>query len=358
MKIKQTRNYLYILSSVMVLGLALLSFDPSDTQHVSGTLSPTPTGSSDTAHTPVPTQTDTTPAPTLSPTPTSTPSPTPTPTPSLAQKNAEIDIIPATDELGVRLSDAVTNYLTDLYSEETLHVKELLNITCYYKPGVHATDYFVYASFDIHYEGSNVFIPAFKEYVVSVTEENCSVLTEEPDADTSEALFLSRASGTLGDLYIQELLRCYMNAKLAVDETLLSSLVTDPSYLKIKNIEAQTQYIEEYKNLEFVILPVTEDIEEFDYVVYVINDVKIVNISTLAPGMDEYKITMDENNYPLIFTGITSSAGDAVCTAFRESEEYLTKLNEVVERMTNAMLQDPSLLEFVERLNNASGEAE
>lgn len=350
MKIKQKRNFLYILSSVMLLGLALLSFDSADAQLASGQPTVAPTKPADSKYTPAPTKTDSTPNPVLSPTPTSTP----TPTPSLAQKNADIAIQPATDEFGCNLTEVVTDYLNNYYSKEVSQVKELKNITCYYKPGVNENDYFVYVSYDIHYNGSNVLIPTFEEYVVSYQDGTAQITAEAPDADTSEALLLSRASESVSTLYIQELLRCYMNAKLAVDETLLSSLVTDPTYLKIKDIESQTQYIEEYKNLEFIIQPVSEEVEEFDYVVYVINDVKIVNIATLAPGMDEYEITIDENNYPLIFTGITSSAGDAARIALRESEEYLSKFNEVIDRMTDAMLQDPSLLEFMERLNSAT----
>ena len=69
-------------------------------------------------------------------------------------------------------------------------------------------------------------------------------------------------------------------------------------------------------------------------------------------------IAVDGNNYPFVFTGITSSAGDAARIAYRESEEYLTNFNQVVDRMTNAMLQDPDLLEFMERLLGASGTTE
>lgn len=353
MKIKRTKNFLYILSSAMVFGLALLSFDPADA-HTSAHPTAAPTKPLNSKHTPVPTKAEGTPQPTLSPTPSSTPVPTPTPIPSLAQKNAAIAVQPATDELGAGLTAAVTEHLNSYHFKESSQVKELLNITCYYKPGVNTNDYFVYVSYDIHYNGSNVLIPTFEEYIVSFQDGTASVVTEVPDADTEEALLLSRASESVSTLYIQELLRCYMNAKLAVDEVLLSSLVTDPSYLKIKDIESQTQYIEEYKNLEFIIYPVSDEVKEFDYIVYVINDVKIVNIATLAPGMDEYEIAIDENNYPRIFTGVTSSAGDAARIALRESEEYLTKFNEVIDRMTNAMLQDPSLLEFMERLNSAA----
>lgn len=359
MKIKRTKNLLYIASSVMVLGLALMSFDTAPSKQTGSLQTPAPTKPADQNTTPAPTQAPNhTATPSPSPTPTSTPTPTPTPTPSLAQLNAQIAIQPATDDFGTGLTTVITDYLNTLYSDENSQVKELENITCYYKPGVNENDYYVYAAYDIHYEGSNVPIPTLDEYVVSFVDGAATVVTENLDDNTKEALLLSRGSESVAALHIRELLRCYMNAKLAVDEPLLSSLVTDPSYIKIKDIEAQTQYIEEYKNLEFIIKPVPDNVEEFDYIVYVVNDVKIVNISTLAPGMDEYMIAVDGNNYPFVFTGITSTAGDAARIAYRESEEYLTNFNQVVDRMTNAMLQDPDLLEFMERLLGASGTTE
>lgn len=365
MRIRRLKSLLYIFSSVMFLGLALVSFDTmGPEQQTSAKASPTPVPNGNTVAnsntpTPAPTQNPKhTATPTPTPTSTPTPSPSPTPTPSLAQLNAAIAIKPATDDIGAGLTTVVTEQLNNYYSNEDLQVKEINNITCYYKEGLADVTYFVYVTYDITYVGSNVPIPAIKEYCVTVGGEAVLVNDTPQNEEAKEALYLSRASESVSKLYIQELIRRYMNAKLACDEALLSSMVTDPSFINIKSIESQTQYIEEYKNLDFIIHSVPDTVVEFDYIVYVTHDVKIINIATLAPGMDEFVVTLDDQNYPMIFLGYTSDEADAARVASREQEDYQTTFQAVVNRMTEAMLQDPDLLEFIERINSATGTTE
>ncbi len=358
MKIKRTKNLLYIFSSVMVLGLALISFDaPQSGKQTVALPQPTPTaGTASSAPTKSPEHTAT---PTPSPTATPTPSPSPTPTPSLAQLNAALAIQPANDDIGTGLTTVITDHLNKYYSNEELQVKEISNITCYYKPGLADINYFVYVSYDILYEGSNVPIPTLEEYLVSIQEDTVSVLTDSENEDVKEALLLSRASKSVSELYIREHIRCYMNAKLAVDEALLFSLVTDPTYLDLTNIRKKTEYIEEYRNLKYLIYKSPDDVTEFDYLVFLANDSKIVNISTLAAGLEEFMITLDDNNYPYIFFGITSEDADIYRKNIREQETYRKFLEtNVVQPLAEAMLSDPDLLEFIERINNATGGTE
>lgn len=359
MRIRKTKNLLYIFSSIMVLGLALLSFDaPKATDSGDAALNPTqtPGHTSTTAPTQAPGHTAT-PVPTATATP--TPSPSPTPTPSLAQLNAAIAIQPATDDIGTGLTTVISDYLNNYYSNADLQVKEINNITCYYKEGLADVNYFVYVSYDISYEGSNVPIPEFEEYLVSIEGETVTVNTESQNEDVKEALVLSRASQTVSELYMKELIRCYMNAKLAVDEALLSSMVTDPSYLNMSTIRKKTEYIEEYKNLEYLIFESPEEVSEFDYLVFLANDSKIVNISTLAAGLEEFMISLDDNNYPYIFFGITSESTDAYRKSIRELDTYQEFLEtKVTQPLVDAMLNDPDLLEFIERINNATGATE
>lgn len=358
MRIKRTKNLLYIVSSIMVLGLALVSFDaPNPFDSAVNANGPTQAPGHTATPTPAPTQAPghtATPTPTLTPTPTFTP--TPTPTPSLAQLNAAIAIQPATDTIGEGITTVITDYLTNYYSNEDLHVNEISNITCYYKEGLADADYFAYVSYDISYEGSNVLIPAFDEYLVCIENEAVTVLTESQNSDVNEALLLSRASESVSRLYMEELIRRYMNAKLAVDETLLSSMVTDSTYLNMETIRKKTEFIEEYRNLKYLIYESPEDVTEFDYLVFLANDSKIVNISTLAAGLEEFMITLDENNRPKIFFGVTSETADAYRKNIREQADYQEFLEvNVVKPLAEAMLSDPDLLEFIERINNATG---
>ncbi len=353
MRIKRTKNLLYICSAVMVLGLALISFDAPGPAKQTGTV-PTaaPSKAPDNTSTPTPTPTVIpTSTPTPTPTPTSTPTPTPTPTPSLAQLNAAIEIQHADEDTGAGITTVITDYLTDYYSNEDMQVKEIKNITCYYKPGLANIDYFVYVSYDILYEGSNVPVPTLDEYLIATDGDTVSVLTSSDDADVQEALLLSRASKSVSELYIKELIRRYMNAKLAVDEPLLASLVTDPSYLNLENIRKTTEYIEEYRDLSYLIYSCPDTLQEFDYIVFLASGSKIIHIDTPAPGIDEYLISLDKNNYPQIFLGVTSAESDNYRMELRKSEEYNTFYEtKVYNPLVEAMLSDSNLQSFIERL--------
>lgn len=361
MKVRKIKSLLYIFSSVMVLGLALISFDaPKPDKQTVSLPTQTPTNTPEYTSTPAPTQKpqDTptptpTSTPTPTPTPTSTPTPTPTPTPSLAELNAAIAIQPATDDIGTGLTTVITNYLNEFYSNEELQVKKINNITCYYKEGVADINYFVYVSYDISYIGSNVPIPTFEEYLVSIDGETVTVLTETQNEDVNEALRLSRGTKELSELYMMELIRCYMNAKLAVDEALLASMMTDPSLLDIEDIRQKTEYIESYQNAKYLFHPCPEEITEFDYIVYCASESKIVNIKTAAPGMDEYVIKFDENNIPYLFFGTASSSTSDYLIAQRETKAYQEYLSvNVTIPLADAMTADPDLLEFITKIYN------
>ena len=344
MKIKKSKSLLYIFSSVMVLGLSLVSFNTTkptntkDSTQVDST--PTPIG---VTHTPTLTNT---------PTPTPTLTPTPIPTPSATQLNTLIEIQPAEDDL----TKQITSHLKEKYLDSNSNIKQLSNITCYYKEGVANADYIVYVCYDIKYKESNVLIPAIEEYCLSISEDNTiNILTEPFNDEVKEALFLNRRDcESVRNLYIKETIRRFMNAKLSCDEELLSSLVTDSSYLNINDISTKTQYIERYENLQFIIREFPETVTEADFIVYVANDVKIVNIRTVAPGLDEYMITLDEENYPKIFYGNTSADTDEYRTWSRSQDDLQTLLDDVLNRLADAMLQDADLLEFIGRIQDAT----
>ena len=351
MKIKRLQSLLYIVSSIMVLGLALVSFDTEKpAQHTVQLPTPTPTKKAYKS-TSVPTLT-----PTNTPIPTSTPSPTPSPTPlpSLSEIHATISISPATTEIGIALTDSVTEYLKNFYAKEELQVKEINNITCYYKQGIGSVDYFVYAAYDIIYIGSNVPIPALEEFLVTKDGETFTIHTESTDEIVNESLLLSRASDSVSSLYIKELIRRYMNAKLACDEILLASIVTDSSYLNIENIKANTMHIMEYRNPEYIIHTASDNVTEFDYITYWSVDVKISTLTTPLPGVDEFLIKLDEQNYPKIFLGPTSSEAESARLHSRNQEDFLLMYEDSEARLDNAIATDPDVAEFMNRLHNAT----
>lgn len=386
-KHKYTKSFVEATFSVMVLGLAFLSFHPEQQNVAAGTLgnavpsiSGTPTIAPSSSVTPGSNESPTV-QPTATPSPTSTPTPSPTPTPSLGELNSTIPIQPAADTaIGNDITEIITNYLNayygadydtlktmvpegDLFTKEFLadvaeDVSQIANITCYYKQGLSYADYIVYVCYEIKYTGSTVFIPTIEEFCISY-QEDTSVATVYPtvlDDDVAEALYLSRVSDTVSELYIKQTILRYVNAKLACDETILRDIVTNSTLIDIDDISTKTQYIEKYNNVNFIIRTCPEEITDIDHVVYVSYDVKIINISTLAPGADEYMISFDTENYPKIFFGTTSPETDEFLIESHKEEDYLTLYNDVLKRLEDAILSDSTLREFVHRIYDATQE--
>lgn len=341
MHFKNTKLLIYICSAIMLFGLALFSLDPL--QHEKDTPADVqlPTGSPDfsISGTVAPTST-------LVPSPTFTP--TPTPTPSISQINAALPLTLASTENDSLLLEAVQQYINTAYETDS-KVKSVSELTCYYKDGI-SYDAIVYVCYDLLYTDSTVPLPTVDVLFLTWNGTSYHVTDETSDADVLEALLLSRAEGDVLALYIKETIHRYMNAKLIADESTLSALVTDSSYLDYDDIKKKHEFIEQYVNLDFIIRKCPDDITEFDYIVYVINDVDIINVSVHAPGLDEVIIRMDEENYPKIFLGVTSSAADTFREQSRQQSDYQTALEDVVERLSAAMIEDPTLLEFVEKL--------
>lgn len=355
MKVKHIKASITACSAIMLLGLGMLSFEPAapGTSTEIGVIRPSSSPAVTAPGEPNP-STNPTSKPEPTPTPTSTPTPTPTPTPSLAQINAALPLTQLTEETDAGLYRAVSDYLNQVTSGEDAGIKEINDIAFYYKDGI-SYDSIIYARYDALHKNSNVPVPALDVFFATMTEEGYTITAETEDPEVLKALYLSRGEGDVLQLYIKEVLHRYMNAKLACDESLLSELVTDIKYIDIADIQTKTQYIEEYLNLDYLIRACDDpEVEEFDYIVYVANDVKIININTPAPGLDEHVIQLDEENYPKIFFGITSEAADNFRIASRQQADYQAMLEDVISRLSDAMMKDSDLLEFIERINHAT----
>ena len=79
-------------------------------------------------------------------------------------------------------------------------------------------------------------------------------------------------------------------------------------------------------------------VPEFDYVVYVAFESKIINIKTPAPGVDEFIIKMDNNNW----RKNKSELSEEEYNNFYKTKAY--------DPLVEAMLSDSNLKDFIERL--------
>ena len=144
-----------------------------------------------------------------------------------------------------------------------------------------------------------------------------------------------------------------MKVQLTCDEELLSSMVTDASYINMNKLQQQTQYIVDYHNYQYIIRPCPDEITEFDYIVYLMHELEFISISTLSPGMEEFFLKLDENNYPHIFLGVTSDAADNYIYESRQQEDFQAAYADVEQRLENAILSDSKLADIWRNITSA-----
>ena len=364
MRIKNTKRLVYICGSIMILGMGLLSFDATkpnqkekpvnvgvDIPNVTLPVSPTASasGAPVLSGTPLPSAT-----PTPTPTSTPTPTPSPSPTPTLSYINSTLPLKQLTQETDSALYEAITSYLTSIYSNPSLKIDEIIPTAFYYKKGPDTGNaaYIVYATYDILYKNNRVAVPELSEFFVSMNGTEYVVNHEATDDIVKESALLSRTKGDVLYLYLSTTFRQYMNAKLACDEAALIQLVTDSSYIDIDKIELETQFIDAYSNYHFIVKSHDEpSMAEFSHVVYASYDTKFVGIDTLAPsGPVELIFILDENNHPVIYIGNISDSSEAYLETCRQEDDFLNMKADVNSRLEDALLSDYELLDFYNRL--------
>lgn len=144
---------------------------------------------------------------------------------------------------------------------------------------------------------------------------------------------------------INDLVKNYMTAKTSCDFNTLKSLVNDTTMINEEDLRAKSEYIEGCENIaSYTLNGPTEN----TFVVYVYEDLKILNVNTLAPGMTRLFIKLDESGNPYIYLG----AIDDDTQKFIEATAENKAVGEVIEacntKLEEAITKDPDLKKFVE----------
>ena len=152
-------------------------------------------------------------------------------------------------------------------------------------------------------------------------------------------------------LSIHNLMKRYFNAKLSNDPIRIRECTT-MSNEEMEILFQKVKHIEEYRNINCLIKP---GINEFDYIVYVNHDSKIISIDTPAPSSDEvYVYVNKDSGKPFIYQGEISEESAEYAYNLRTSNEIVSLLSDVTERLKEAISSDDSLREYCEKLISAS----
>lgn len=343
-----------ICSSALVLGLSFLLYPQRPA--VNTKESPTATAS--------PTATPVAGGQATESKPTQTPSPAPTATPEIEHHKL------LTGELTAPLAgvaDVVSSYITSYYSNDfeavsalvtdasllnttlmennSKNVSKVQDISLYSRPGIDGVFSIVYASYSLYYSDLQISVPQFSEYYIKRLDDGSFRIQTVPlSSKTMAAFAVARQSENVLKLAVESLIRRYHNACLTVNEALLKQCVTDSDYLNLNYIASRYSVTETFTDYDFLLYP---GINEFDYIVYVTHNEKIVFSDTPAPCLESYYISLNPSTgVPSIYLGITAVDTDAYCAAVNQSDEIQLLADEVKNRLQNALLSDDDLKDF------------
>lgn len=372
---RHKRFIAFIYSSALVLGLSFLLYPQmtdfhkltASSENVTPEIPATPTL-----------------APTLSPTdepenptaalkPTATPSPTATPKPEL-----KLPTLLVANELLTPLPGArstVTAYIEAYYKNDfetlstlvtdasllnrelieknTANIKKADDIKLYAKPGVNGIFSIIYATYSVYYEDIPIPLPQYSEYYVKRSADGSFKIETVPlSSETRQAFQIARQTEVVRDLYIPTLIKRYHNACLTVNESVLNGCVTNTDYLNFEYLASRYSVTEGFSDYEFYVYP---GLNEFDYVVFVTYNEKIVFSDTPAPCFDYFCIDInDYSGFPAIFQGEISTETEAYLTSLVNLDAIQELYATTLKKMEQALLADDDLNDFYELMNSGS----
>lgn len=149
---------------------------------------------------------------------------------------------------------------------------------------------------------------------------------------------------------IDELMQKYYLAKAAGDLSMLTKLLSDPSYAPSQEaLEREKKYVEDFGN---IICYVKKSFEEASYIVFVYHEVKFFNINTPAPYLDKFYIMTDSQGELKIYS---PEYGDDLATYYaarNKDADVVALINETNQKIEEATTKDEDLKVFLEQLSS------
>lgn len=372
---RHKRFIAFIYSSALVLGLSFLLYPQMTDFHKL-------TASSENVIPGIPATP--TLAPTLSPTdepenptaalkPTATPLPTATPKPelnlpTLLVANELLTPLPGARSTVIAYIEAyykndfetLSTLVTDasllnreLIEKNTANIKKADDIKLYAKPGVNGIFSIIYATYSVYYEDIPIPLPQYSEYYVKRSADGSFKIETVPlSSETRQAFQIARQTEVVRDLYIPTLIKRYHNACLTVNESVLNGCVTNTDYLNFEYLASRYSVTEGFSDYEFYVYP---GLNEFDYVVFVTYNEKIVFSDTPAPCFDYFCIDInDYSGFPAIFQGEISTETEAYLTSLVNLDAIQELYATTLKKMEQALLADDDLNDFYKLMNSGS----
>lgn len=188
------------------------------------------------------------------------------------------------------------------------------------------------------------------------TEEKAKKYTDAAE-DTKVAKGVKDDGSLMENAYpeVNALISQFLDARAASDIDTIERIVSKTNPITISGLQKEAEYIEAYKNISCYTL---KGLEKGSFIVYIYEDLKLVGIDTLAPGMTRvYVCTGEDGKLYINFGEVDDKTRDAIEKS-AEDKEVVELINNVNTKLEEAMTKDPALKVFAQNLNKAQGDAD
>ncbi len=155
------------------------------------------------------------------------------------------------------------------------------------------------------------------------------------------------------DKKLNKLISKYLSAKLSKDISKFEGIVNDTSLIDLDNLERQTNYIEDYSNIDVY---TKKGPEEGSFIAYAYHDVKFKSIDTLAPALNAFYVKTNEDGNYYIYLGNVDDETAAYLETVHSSEEVMELIYDVNDKMKKAADSDSALAEFYLKLEETANQ--
>lgn len=156
---------------------------------------------------------------------------------------------------------------------------------------------------------------------------------------------------------IDKLFETYYTAKNNRDINTLKSIISDSTKVESEaELQARTEYIEDYQNIEAY---TKKGLKEGTYVVYVYHEIKFTSINTAAPALSKFYVITGEDNKLKIYSGEMDADTKAYYDSCSEDKDFVALSEMTDKKSTKAKKKDEDLASFwtsIEKMAKASTE--
>lgn len=150
---------------------------------------------------------------------------------------------------------------------------------------------------------------------------------------------------------INTLVEKYLDARLACDMDTIEKVVSNTHQITKEALQKESEYIESYNNLICYTIKAPDN---ESYVVYVYEEIKILGVDTLAPGMTRLYVRLNDEGNPIVYFGQVEDATLDFINDSSNTPEVIQLIDGVNKRLEEAMTKDKSLYNFIVGLENVA----